>query len=149
MTWQLHPARKHFPAFAAAAIDGALILRPLGLGRWSLFLPSQTQAGAVMLKDAGLDAPTPAAHRQPSCQHHGSRHHRLFRWLCRHADIATVVRRRRENYQRWSAATQKKTCLIASDYRLHLLHLPCHQSLDDRELDWMIAAIQKLGATIN
>ena len=37
MTWQLHPARKHFPAFAAAAIDGALILRPLGLlGRWSL-----------------------------------------------------------------------------------------------------------------
>ena len=43
----------------------------------------------------------------------------------------------------------KTTCPIASDYRLHLLHLPCHQSLDDRELDWMIAAIQKLGATIN
>lgn len=95
MTWQLQPARKHFPAFAAewdrlnaqlyashpffdsrfigpllahfgdgkellcihsaaAVIDGALILRPLRLGRWSLVLPSQTQAGAVMLKDAGL-----------------------------------------------------------------------------------------------
>ena len=36
------------------SIDGALILRPLGLGRWALFLPSQAQAGAVMLKDAGL-----------------------------------------------------------------------------------------------
>lgn len=35
-------------------IDGALILRPLGLGRWSLFLPSQAQAGALMLKDASL-----------------------------------------------------------------------------------------------
>lgn len=95
MTWQLHPARDHFPAFAAEwdrlngelynhhpffdsrfigpllehygdgsellcthrtadAIDGALILRPLHFGRWTLFLPSQTQAGAVMLKDARL-----------------------------------------------------------------------------------------------
>lgn len=34
--------------------DGALILRPLSLGRWTLFLPSQAQAGAVMLKDAAL-----------------------------------------------------------------------------------------------
>jgi len=38
----------------ADAIDGALILHPLSFGRWSLFLPSQTQAGAVMLKDARL-----------------------------------------------------------------------------------------------
>ncbi len=36
------------------AIDGALILRPLGLGRWALFTPAQTQASAVMLKDARL-----------------------------------------------------------------------------------------------
>ncbi len=35
-------------------IDGALILRPRGLGRWSLFLPAQLQAGAVMVKDASL-----------------------------------------------------------------------------------------------
>lgn len=33
-------------------IDGALILRPLGLGRWALFAPAQTQAGAVLLKSA-------------------------------------------------------------------------------------------------
>jgi len=99
MTWQLHPAREHFPACAAewdrlnaqlyashpffdsrfigpllehfdsgrellcvhrstdannGSIDGALILRPVGFGRWALFLPSQTQVGAVMLKDASL-----------------------------------------------------------------------------------------------
>lgn len=95
MTWELKPAREHFPAFAvewdrlnaelygnhplfdsrfvgpllehfgkgdellcihrnADAFDGALILRPLGLGRWAIFLPSQAQAGAVMLKDAHL-----------------------------------------------------------------------------------------------
>lgn len=93
MTWQLHPARERFTAYAAdwdrlnaalygrhpffdsrfigpllqhfgtgdellcthhshGAIDGALILRPLGLGRWSLFLPAQSQAGAVLLKNA-------------------------------------------------------------------------------------------------
>lgn len=38
----------------ADAIDGALILHPLGLGRWTLFLPSQSQAGAVLLKNARL-----------------------------------------------------------------------------------------------
>lgn len=35
-------------------IDGALILRPLGLGRWALFLPSQAQVAAVLLRDARL-----------------------------------------------------------------------------------------------
>jgi CelD/BcsL family acetyltransferase involved in cellulose biosynthesis len=39
---------------SADAIDGALILHPLGFGRWALFLPSQSQAGAVLLKDARL-----------------------------------------------------------------------------------------------
>lgn len=34
-------------------------------------------------------------------------------------------------------------CAIAQDCRFHLLHLPCHQSLTDRQLDWMIAAVQK------
>lgn len=120
---------------------------------------------------------------------------RTSRWLYRHADIATVAHHRRENYQRWSAATQHlplchplfpelpadsipymfpllidapetqfyplkrmglpiwrwdsivtSICPTASRYRLHLLHLPCHQSLDDRELDWMIAAVLKVGA---
>jgi len=95
MTWQLHPAREHFPAFAAEwdrlnaelyashpffdsrfigpllehfgdgkellcthrtvnQVDGALILRPLGLGHWSLFLPSQAQVGALMLRSAHI-----------------------------------------------------------------------------------------------
>lgn len=35
-------------------IDGALILRPLGLGRWALFLPAQLQAGPVLVRDAAL-----------------------------------------------------------------------------------------------
>ncbi len=34
-------------------------------------------------------------------------------------------------------------CAIAQDYRLHLLHLACHQSLTDPQMDWMIAAVQK------
>lgn len=38
----------------AETIDGALILRPIGFGRWALFLPSQTQAGAVLMKSARL-----------------------------------------------------------------------------------------------
>lgn len=38
----------------ADAIDGALILSPIGFGRWALFLPAQSQAGALLLKDARL-----------------------------------------------------------------------------------------------
>lgn len=37
-------------------------------------------------------------------------------------------------------------CPIANHYRFHLLHLPCHQSLTARQLDWMIAAVQKVCA---
>lgn len=44
---------------------------------------------------------------------------------------------------RWDsiAATH---CPTANDYRLHLLHLPCHQSLSNGELEWMIAAIRSV-----
>jgi CelD/BcsL family acetyltransferase involved in cellulose biosynthesis len=34
------------------ACDGALILRPRGMGRWALFLPAQAQIGAVLVHDA-------------------------------------------------------------------------------------------------
>lgn len=34
-------------------------------------------------------------------------------------------------------------CPVAADYRLHLLHLPCHQSLRDEEMEWMLAAVRK------
>jgi len=34
-------------------------------------------------------------------------------------------------------------CQVAADYRLHLLHLPCHQSLSDVEMEWMLAAVRK------
>jgi dTDP-4-amino-4,6-dideoxygalactose transaminase len=120
---------------------------------------------------------------------------RLSRWLIRHADNAHIARHRRDNYQRWAAATQNlphcrplfpdlpadaipymfplridtpatqfyalkhcglpiyrwdslvaSNCPTAHDYRLHLLHLPCHQSLSAAELDWMIATVQKVGA---
>jgi perosamine synthetase len=46
---------------------------------------------------------------------------------------------------RWDSIVASN-CTTALDYRLRLLHLPCHQSLNDRELDWMIAAVQKVGA---
>ncbi len=35
-------------------------------------------------------------------------------------------------------------CQVARDYRLHLLHLPCHQSLSDNEMNWLVAAITKI-----
>ncbi|NWG31707.1 MAG: DegT/DnrJ/EryC1/StrS family aminotransferase [Rhodocyclaceae bacterium] len=37
-------------------------------------------------------------------------------------------------------------CPTARHYRLHLLHLPCHQSISDDEMDWMIAVVRKIGA---
>jgi dTDP-4-amino-4,6-dideoxygalactose transaminase len=46
---------------------------------------------------------------------------------------------------RWDSIAASN-CPTANDYRLHLLHLPCHQSLDDNEMAWMIAAIGKVGA---
>lgn len=36
---------------SGASVDGALIVRPLGKGRWTLFMPAQTQAGALMLEN--------------------------------------------------------------------------------------------------
>jgi dTDP-4-amino-4,6-dideoxygalactose transaminase len=43
---------------------------------------------------------------------------------------------------RWDSIAVSQ-CSTALDYRRHLLHLPCHQSLSETELDWMIAAITK------
>ncbi len=36
------------------------------------------------------------------------------------------------------------SCLTANKYRLHLLHLPCHQSLSDEQMAWMIDVVQKV-----
>ncbi|MFT3847213.1 MAG: DegT/DnrJ/EryC1/StrS family aminotransferase [Propionivibrio sp.] len=35
-------------------------------------------------------------------------------------------------------------CPVAQDYRLHLLHLPCHQSLSSKQLDWMTATLKRV-----
>lgn len=35
-------------------------------------------------------------------------------------------------------------CPTANNYRLHLLHLPCHQSLTETELEWMVEAVAKV-----
>lgn len=35
-------------------------------------------------------------------------------------------------------------CPVAQDYRLHLLHLPCHQSLSDDEMNWLLTALGKV-----
>ena len=38
-------------------------------------------------------------------------------------------------------------CHVATDYRLHLLHLPCHQSLTETQMDWLVAVIRKTMQT--
>lgn len=37
-------------------------------------------------------------------------------------------------------------CSVASKYRLHLLHLPCHQSLSATQMQWMIDTVAKVLA---
>lgn len=44
---------------------------------------------------------------------------------------------------RWDEMA-RSDCAVATDYRLHLLHLPCHQSLSDDEMNWMLAAVGKV-----
>jgi dTDP-4-amino-4,6-dideoxygalactose transaminase len=34
-------------------------------------------------------------------------------------------------------------CSVAQQYRLALLHLPCHQELQDHEMDWMVNTLQQ------
>lgn len=35
----------------------------------------------------------------------------------------------------------RSNCPVSNDYRTHLLQLPCHQELSDREMAWMVAAV--------
>jgi hypothetical protein len=35
-------------------------------------------------------------------------------------------------------------CPVANDYRLRLLHLPCHQALRDEDMDWLLAALAEV-----
>lgn len=35
-------------------------------------------------------------------------------------------------------------CRIATDYRLHMLHLPCHQELTSNQMTWMTSAVTKV-----
>lgn len=35
-------------------------------------------------------------------------------------------------------------CEVASRYRLRLLHLPCHQSLSERQMQWMISVVTEV-----
>lgn len=46
---------------------------------------------------------------------------------------------------RWDdmAVTQ---CATANRYRLHLLHLPCHQDLNSAQMDWMTSIVKKVLA---
>lgn len=108
------------------------------------------------------------------------------RFLLEHADLASISRARRHNYQQWIDATRQiegarplyptlpahvtpymfpllldqaepafgqlkrlgmpiwrwddmadSECPVAQRYRLHLLHLPCHQDLHGDALQWM------------
>lgn len=35
-------------------------------------------------------------------------------------------------------------CPTAGDYRLRLIHLPCHQALSDTQMDWMIGTLRRV-----
>ena len=35
-------------------------------------------------------------------------------------------------------------CLIATSYRLQLLHLPCHQELTAQQLSWITTVVRKV-----
>lgn len=39
-------------------------------------------------------------------------------------------------------------CKVAQDYRLHLLHLPCHHLLSDEQFDWMAAVLRTVMQTV-
>ncbi len=43
---------------------------------------------------------------------------------------------------RWDEMADS-SCGIARDFRLHLLHLPCHQALTNGQMDWLTAAVDK------
>lgn len=38
------------------------------------------------------------------------------------------------------------SCTVARNYRLHLLHLPCHQGLSAQQMAWMTALVAKVLA---
>jgi dTDP-4-amino-4,6-dideoxygalactose transaminase len=35
-------------------------------------------------------------------------------------------------------------CAVAADFRLHLLHIPCHQELTPEQMNWMTGTIQQV-----
>ena len=121
----------------------------------------------------------------------------ISRWIFRHSDATTLVRKRRENYQAWIDGTIKlphckalfpnlpsdctpymfpfqidcpeihfhalkqlgipiwrwddmavSSCRVAADFRLKLLHLPCHQGLSPGQMQWMIEGVQRVLSTM-
>lgn len=44
---------------------------------------------------------------------------------------------------RWDDVA-KSNCSVATDYRLKVLHLPCHQELLTYQIDWMTTAVKKI-----
>lgn len=117
---------------------------------------------------------------------------RSSRFVVDHSSVDHAIRRRRENYNRWTQAAAglsncralfpvlpedgapymfplhidhpaihfhwlkhlgvpiwrwdemaDSSCRIAQDYRLHLLHLPCHQALTKNQMEWMTSALCK------
>jgi len=49
---------------------------------------------------------------------------------------------------RWDSIVAS-SCPTATRYRLHLLHLPCHQSIADADMVWMSEAVRKVIANQN
>lgn len=43
---------------------------------------------------------------------------------------------------RWDEQVESG-CAVSSGYRLRLLHLPCHEGLDEKDLDWMTALLRR------
>jgi hypothetical protein len=66
----------------------------------------------------------------------------------RHTNTQRLAKRRRQHYQQWVSAVAGvpiwrwddmavSDCAVATHYRLHLLHLPCHQELTAEQMAWM------------
>ena len=49
---------------------------------------------------------------------------------------------------RWDSLVVS-SCPTATRYRLHLLHLPCHQSITDADMVWMTEAVRKVISNPN
>lgn len=130
---QYQRAAEHLSALRAsrwlighASVSSAIHRRQANYRRWL-----QAVAGMPHCRPLYPELPEQVVpYMFPLCIEHPMPH---FYWL---KQLAVPV-------WRWDEMAVS-ACPVAADYRLHLLHLPCHQALSDDEMAWMIAALGKV-----